>query len=67
MTATRLDRAAKLEDLIRKYSLRVQFELTDVLVVLLPVDRREAATQERRAPGDAGLERGVAKAGYPCL
>jgi hypothetical protein len=35
--ATRLDRAAKLEDLIRKYSLRVQLELTDVLVVSLPV------------------------------
>lgn len=35
--ATRLDRAAKLEDLVRKYSLRVQLELTDVLVVSLPV------------------------------
>jgi hypothetical protein len=35
--ATQLDRAAKQEDLIRKYSLRVQIELTDVLVVPLPV------------------------------
>jgi hypothetical protein len=35
--ATRLDRAAKLEDLVRKYSLRVQLELTDVLAVSLPV------------------------------
>ena len=37
IAATQLDRAAKLEDLIRKYSLRVQVELTDVLVVWLPV------------------------------
>ena len=35
--ATQLDRAAKLEDLVRKYSLRVQLELTDVLVASLPV------------------------------
>ena len=35
--ATELDRAAKLEDLRRKYSLRVATELTDVLVVTLPV------------------------------
>jgi hypothetical protein len=35
--ATKLDHAAKLEDLVRKYSLRVQLELTDVLVVPLPV------------------------------
>jgi hypothetical protein len=35
--ATKLDHAAKLEDLVRKYSLRVQLELTDVLVVSLPV------------------------------
>ncbi len=37
MEATRLDRAAKLEDLVRKYSLRVKLELTDVLVAPLPV------------------------------
>lgn len=37
MEATRLDRAAKLEDLVRKFSLRVKLELTDVLVVPLPV------------------------------
>ncbi len=35
--ATQLDRAAKLEDLVRKFSLRVKLELTDVLVVPLPV------------------------------
>jgi hypothetical protein len=35
--ATKLDHAAKLEDLVRKYSLRVQLELTDVLVISLPV------------------------------
>ncbi len=32
-----LDRAAKLEDLARKYSLRIRMEPGDVLVVLLPV------------------------------
>jgi hypothetical protein len=37
IAALRLDHAAKLKDLIRKYSLRVQFELTDVLIVSLPV------------------------------
>ena len=37
MMATQLDRAAKLEDLVRKYSLRVQLGLTQVLVVPLPV------------------------------
>ena len=37
IAATQLDRAAKLEDLVRKYSLRVQMELTDVLIVSLPV------------------------------
>ncbi len=37
IAATQLDRAAKLEDLVRKYSLRVQLELTDVLVASLPV------------------------------
>lgn len=35
--ATQLDRAAKLEDLVRKYSLRVRLELTGVLAVRLPV------------------------------
>jgi hypothetical protein len=51
--ATQLDRAAKLEDLIRKYSLRVQLELTDVLVVRLPVRtisvRLIRKKEERRA------------------
>ena len=37
IAATQLDRAAKLEDLVRKYSLRVRLELTDVLVASLPV------------------------------
>jgi hypothetical protein len=35
--ATRLDRDAKLEDLARKYSLRVEVRLADVLTVQLPV------------------------------
>lgn len=35
--ATKLDRVTKLEDLVRKFSLRVKLELTDVLVVPLPV------------------------------
>jgi hypothetical protein len=35
--ATELDRAAKLEDLKRKYSLKVRIEAGDVLVVSLPV------------------------------
>jgi hypothetical protein len=35
--ATELDRNAKLEDLIRKHSLRIQVELTNVLAVTLPV------------------------------
>jgi len=37
IAATQLDRAAKLEDLVSKYSLRVQLDLTDVLAVSLPV------------------------------
>lgn len=37
IAVTKLDRAAKLEDLVRKFSLRVKFELTDVLVAPLPV------------------------------
>jgi hypothetical protein len=35
--ATALDRAAKLEDLARKYSLKIRVEASDVLVVTLPV------------------------------
>jgi hypothetical protein len=35
--ATELDRTAKLEDLIRKHSLRIQVSLMDVLTVTLPV------------------------------
>ncbi len=35
--ATERDRSAKLEDLVRKYSLRVHLELTSVLVMRLPV------------------------------
>jgi len=37
LAATQLDRAAKLEDLVRKYSLSVQLGLTQALVVPLPV------------------------------
>lgn len=35
--ATELDRTAKLDDLVRKYSLRVQIQLVSVLVMRLPV------------------------------
>jgi hypothetical protein len=35
--ATELDRNAKLDDLVRKYSLRVQIQLVSVLVMRLPV------------------------------
>ena len=41
--ATRLDRRAKLDDLVRKYTLRVEVQLTDVLVLRLPV--REIAVR----------------------
>jgi hypothetical protein len=41
--ATELDRAAKLEDVMRKYSLKIRMEAGDVLVVTLPV--REIAVQ----------------------
>ena len=41
--ATRLDRDAKLEDLLNKYSLRVTVQLADVLAVRLPV--REIAVR----------------------
>jgi len=41
--ATELDRKAKLEDVVRKYSLKIRIEAGDVLVVSLPV--REIAVQ----------------------
>ena len=41
--ATELDRAAKLEDVVRKYSLKIRIEAGDVLVVTLPV--REIGVQ----------------------
>jgi hypothetical protein len=41
--ATQLDRAAKLEDLVRKYSLKIRIQPGDVLAVLLPV--REISTR----------------------
>jgi hypothetical protein len=37
IAATQLDHAAKLEDLTRKYSLKIRLEPSDVLVVSLPV------------------------------
>jgi hypothetical protein len=37
VVATQLDRAAKLEDLVRKYSLRIRIQPGDVLAVSLPV------------------------------
>jgi hypothetical protein len=41
--ATQLDRAAKLEDLVRKYSLKIRIQPGDVLAVTLPV--REISTR----------------------
>jgi hypothetical protein len=35
--ATELDRVAKLEDLLRKYSLRVQLSFADIIALALPV------------------------------
>ena len=67
--ATQLDRAAKLEDLVRKYSLRVQLELTDVLIVSLPVRTifRPAHPQKSGAASDARLERNPARPRHAAL
>jgi hypothetical protein len=53
--ATRLDRAAKLEDLARKYSLRIRVEPGDVLVVPLPVLEISARLIRKKAERVAKL------------
>ena len=47
--ATRLDRAAKLEDLTRKYSLKIRIEPGDVLTVSLPVVEIAARVIRKKA------------------
>src|ERR1017187_8194191 len=49
VAATQLDRAAKLEDLARKYSLKIRIQPGDVLVVPLPV-REISARLIRKKP-----------------
>jgi len=61
--ATRLDRDAKLEDLVHKYSLRVNIQLADVLAVRLPVREivvrliRKKEERERKLHWNAVLKR----------
>jgi hypothetical protein len=47
--ATQLDRAAKLEDLVRKYSLKIRVEPGDVLAVSLPVVEIAARVIRKKA------------------
>jgi hypothetical protein len=47
--ATQLDRAAKLEDLVRKYSLKIRIEPGDVLAVSLPVREISARLIRKKA------------------
>jgi hypothetical protein len=63
--ATELDRAAKLEDVVRKYSLKIRIEAGDVLVVSLPVreiavhvirKKAERAAKFHWNPAQGGLE-----------
>jgi hypothetical protein len=51
-----VDRAAKLEDLARKYSLRICVEPGDVLVVPLPVLEISARLIRRKAERMANLD-----------
>ena len=53
--ATRLDRAAKMDDLSRKYSLRIRVEPGDVLVVPLPVLEISARVIRKKAERVAKL------------
>ncbi|MGA2769843.1 MAG: hypothetical protein ABSG26_03405 [Bryobacteraceae bacterium] len=53
--ATRLDRAAKLDDLARKYSLRIRVEPGDVLVAPLPVLEISARLIRKKAERVARL------------
>jgi hypothetical protein len=53
--ATQLDRAAKLEDLVRKYSLKIRIQPGDVLVVHLPVREISARLIRKKAERAAKL------------
>jgi hypothetical protein len=53
--ATQLDRAAKLEDLARKYSLRIRIQPGDVLAVRLPVREISARLIRKKAERVAKL------------
>ena len=49
VAATQLDRAAKLEDLVRKYSLKIRIQPGDVLAVPLPVREISARLIRKKA------------------
>jgi len=49
VSATELDRAAKLEDLVRKYSLKIRIQPGDVLIVSLPVREISARLIRKKA------------------
>ena len=53
--ATQLDRAAKLEDLVRKYSLKIRIQPGDVLAVPLPVREISARLIRKKAERAAKL------------
>ncbi len=54
-SATELDRTAKLQDLVRKYSLRIKIQPGDVLVVPLPVREISARLIRKKAERVATL------------
>jgi hypothetical protein len=53
--ATQLDRAAKLEDLVRKYSLKIRIQPGDILAVSLPVREISARLIRKKAERVAKL------------
>ena len=55
VAATQLDRAAKLEDLVRKYSLKIRVQPGDVLAVHLPVREISARLIRKKAERMAKL------------
>ncbi|MEO7652961.1 MAG: hypothetical protein ABIZ80_21065 [Bryobacteraceae bacterium] len=58
--ATQLDRAAKLDDLARKYSLKIRIEPRDVLVLSLPVREIQARIIRKKAERVAKFHRNPA-------
>src|ERR1019366_8060150 len=55
VAATQLDRAAKLDDLVRKYSLKIRIQPRDVLAVSLPVREISARLIRKKAERSAKL------------